>query len=172
MLSLHALWPTSSISFLPESWKHHFLLLFFPKVRLSKILLLFISIQYCLSVSQVWLHLCMLLLNCASVVSTGLCNPEMAAHQRSPSLGFAEQNTGWGGIPSHCTWEQKEVSESAQSCLTPSLTMDCSYPGILRPRQSTGRVAIALLHSALAPSPKFIHMMPNYKFPVLQLILQ
>ena len=49
----------------------------------------------------------------------------MAAHQASPSLGFARQEH-WSGLPFPSPMHESEV---AQSCPTLSDTMDCSLPG-------------------------------------------
>ena len=58
-----------------------------------------------------------------------LCaTPEMAAHQAPLSLGFSRQEH-WSGLPfpSLQCIKVKSESEVAQSCLTPSDPMDCSY---------------------------------------------
>ena len=49
----------------------------------------------------------------------------MAAHQAPPSL-FSRKEPWWNGLPFPSTMRESEV---AQSCPTPSDSMDCSLPG-------------------------------------------
>ena len=59
-----------------------------------------------------------------------LCaNPQTAAHQAPPSLGFSRQEH-WSGLPFllHCM-KVKSESEVVQSCPSLSDPMDCSPPG-------------------------------------------
>ena len=57
-----------------------------------------------------------------------LCDPETAAHQAPPSLGFSRQEH-WSGLHFllQCV-KVKSESEVAQSCPTPSDPMVCSPP--------------------------------------------
>ena len=59
-----------------------------------------------------------------------LCaTPQTAVHQALPSLGFSRQEH-WSGLPFPSPMHESESeSEVAQSCLTPSDSMDCSLPG-------------------------------------------
>ena len=72
-------------------------------------------------------YLMMLLLLLRSSFScVRLCaTPQTAAHQAPPSLGFSRQEH-WSGLPFPSPRHEGEV---AQSCPTPSNTMDCSLPG-------------------------------------------
>ena len=54
-----------------------------------------------------------------------LCDPQMAAHQASPSLGFSKQEH-WSGLPFPSPMHESKV---AQSCPTLSDPMDCSLIG-------------------------------------------
>ena len=58
-----------------------------------------------------------------------LCDPQMAAHQAPPSLGFSRQEH-WSGLPFPSpTHESENKSEVARSCPTLSDPRDCSPPG-------------------------------------------
>jgi len=79
---------------------------------------------------KVRLHLfsSMLLLLLSRFSRVRLCaTPETAAHQAPPSLGFSRQEH-WSGLPFPSPVHGSE-SEVAQSCLTPSDSVDCSPPG-------------------------------------------
>ena len=59
-----------------------------------------------------------------------LCvNPQTAAHQAPPSLGFSRQDSGVGCHFLLQCMKVKSESEVAQSCPTSSNPMDCSLPG-------------------------------------------
>ena len=64
------------------------------------------------------------------LLSVWLCaTPWMAAHQAPPSLGFSRKNTGVGCHFLLQIMKVKSESEVAQSCMTPSDSMDCGLPG-------------------------------------------
>jgi len=84
------------------------------------------------------MYLTLLLLLLSHFSRVRLCvNPETAAHQAPPSLGFSRQEH-WSGLPFsspvHDNENESEVAQVVylkvtQSCLTPSDPMDCSLPG-------------------------------------------
>ena len=58
-----------------------------------------------------------------------LATPWTAAYQAPPSLGFSRQEH-WSGLPFPSPMHESEKwKQVAQSCPTPSNSMDCSLPG-------------------------------------------